>query len=79
VGARTAIQPAGLIQSQSWQVATNADGFRRMTVLAFSNTASGVNGDGALLRITGAWRPVLVSAIASDSLGRVISVNVLEP
>jgi len=75
---RLDIQAAGLAQSQGWQVATSTDASRRVRVIAFSNTTTGVNGDGALLRINGGWRPRLSSATASDSLGRAVPVTLLE-
>lgn len=75
---RANIQAAGLAQSQAWQVATNTDANRQVQVIAFSNSATGVNGDGALLRIQGGRRPQISRATASDSLGRAIPVALLE-
>jgi hypothetical protein len=68
----------GLTVGQNWQLATETGGAPGRKVLAFGNTPVGVNGDGALLRLTGGRKPVLAGAVASDSQGREIPV-VIEP
>jgi hypothetical protein len=67
---RTTVSLEGLAAHAGWQATTGyEDG--RLRVVAFSNTATGVTGDSALLRITGG-APQIVTAVASDSLGREI-------
>jgi hypothetical protein len=68
----------GLAAGQNWQLATETGGAPGRKVLAFGNTPAGLNGDGALLRLTGGRKPVLAGAVASDSQGREIPV-VIEP
>lgn len=68
----------GLTAGQNWQLATETGGAPGRKVLAFGNTPAGLNGDGALLRLTGGRKPVLAGAVASDSQGREIPV-VIEP
>jgi hypothetical protein len=75
---RVDIQAAGLAQSQGWQVSTNSEATRGVRVIAYSNTPSGVDGAGALLRIQGGMRPSISSATASDSLGREIPVTLVQ-
>ena len=73
-GPAAAVAAEGLTADQNWQVFTEGGLSSGQKVLAFSNTPTGVSGDGAVLRITSARRPRLVSAIASDSQGREIPV-----
>jgi len=72
VAPKARVELIGLTAGQSWQAATeHADG-HGLRAVAFSNTAAGISGDGAVLRLSGTGKPKLVNVIASDSQGREI-------
>ncbi len=73
-GPKTRVETAGLAAA-GWQVTTEAGQGSTLRVIALANGATGVSGDGAVLRITGAGNPKLTAAIASDSQGREVPVR----
>ena len=74
-GAKATVSLEGLTAGKNWQAATTLDqGVLR--IVAFSNAAAGVSGDGAVLRITGGGSPHLAAVVAADSLGREIPARV---
>ncbi len=70
----TTVTAAGLA-AQGWQITSDTDHGARVRVIAFSASGAGVNGDGAVLRITGAGSPSLEAIVASDSAGRNIPLR----
>jgi hypothetical protein len=71
-GATAALE--GLTAGKNWQVASNFEkGVLR--IIVYSADATGVSGDGAVLRISGAANPRLMGIIASDARGREIPVR----
>lgn len=72
--ANTTVTAAGLAAS-GWQITSETGHGARMRVIAFSASGAGVNGDGAILRITGAGSPSLEAIVASDSAGRNIPLR----
>ncbi len=74
VGSNPRVSLEGLTAGRNWQAATAShQGTLRIT--AFSNGATGVSGDGVVLRITGGGHPRIKAAVASDSEGREIPVK----
>ncbi|HYS03171.1 MAG TPA: cohesin domain-containing protein, partial [Candidatus Eisenbacteria bacterium] len=71
-GAKATVSLEGLTAGKNWQATTTLDqGVLR--IVAFSNAATGVSGDGAVLRIKGGGSPRLTAIVASDSEGREIA------
>jgi len=70
----TTITAAGLA-AQGWQISSDTAHGARLRVIAFSASGAGVNGDGAVLRISGAGSPSLEAIVASDSAGRNITLR----
>ena len=76
-GPKATVSLEGLTAGRNWQATTTLDqGVLR--IVAFSNDAAGVSGDGAVLRITGAGSPHLAAAVAADSFGREAPVRTRE-
>jgi hypothetical protein len=75
VGPQATVELAGLTAGQGWQATTEHLKGQGMRLVAFSNSASGVSGDGAILRLTDTGRPKLNTVIASDSAGREVPVH----
>ena len=74
VGTKPKVSLEGLTAGHNWQAATATDhGTLRIT--AFSSGATGVSGDGMVLRITGGGHPRIKAVVASDSEGREIPVK----
>ncbi len=69
----TTVTAAGL--AQGWQITSDTGHGSRVRVIAFSASGAGVNGDGAVLRITGAGNPSLEAIVASDSAGRNVTLR----
>ncbi len=73
-GPKATVSLEGLTAGRNWQATTTLDqGVLR--IVAFSNDAAGVSGDGAVLRIKGVGSPHLAAAVAADSQGREIPVR----
>jgi hypothetical protein len=73
-GPRATAALEGLTAGKNWQVASNFDkGVFR--IIVYSADATGVSGDGAVLRISGAANPRMMGIIASDSRGREIPIR----
>ncbi|HYS04994.1 MAG TPA: cohesin domain-containing protein [Candidatus Dormibacteraeota bacterium] len=70
----TTITAAGLA-AQGWQITSDTGHGARLRVILFSASGAGVNGDGAILRITGAGSPSLEAIVLSDSAGRNITLR----
>ncbi len=70
-GPKASVTLEGLTSGSNWQVASR---FHRgvLRVIAYSSNATGVSGDGPVLRISGATRPRLGEVIVSDSRGNEI-------
>jgi len=75
VGPQARIELVGLTAGQGWQATTERLNKHGTRLVAFSNTARGVSGDGAVLRLTDTGRPKLGAVVASDSEGREIPVR----
>ncbi|OLD64258.1 MAG: hypothetical protein AUI47_06910 [Acidobacteria bacterium 13_1_40CM_2_68_5] len=73
-GPKATVSLEGLTAGRNWQATTTLDQ-GVLKIVAFSNAAAGVSGDGAVLRITGGGSPHLGSAVAADSEGREIPVR----
>ena len=73
-GPKATVSLEGLTAGKNWQATTRLDQ-GVLKIVAFSNAAAGVSGDGAVLRITGGGSPHLGSAVAADSEGREIPVR----
>ncbi len=75
VNAHATIELTGLTAGQGWQATTERLDGQKVRLVAFSNSAQGVSGNGAVLRVTDTGKPKLESVVASDSAGREIPVN----
>ena len=75
VGPRATIELTGLTAGQGWQATTERLSGQGMRLVAFSNSARGVSGDGAVLRLIDTGKPKLDAATASDSAGREVPVR----
>jgi len=73
-GPRAKVSLDGLTAGGHWQATTTQEN-GVLRIVAFSNAATGVMGDGAVLRISGGASPRIASVIASDSSGREIAVR----
>jgi hypothetical protein len=73
-GAKEKVSLAGLLAGQGWQAQTTLVQ-DVLTIVTFSNSATGISGDGPVLRISGSGKPRLVSVVASDSSGRAIPLK----
>jgi hypothetical protein len=73
-GPKADVALEGLTAGGDWAVASNLEK-GVLKVIAYSTTASGIAGDGPVLRITGAAAPQLTGVIASDSRGLEIPVR----
>jgi len=73
-GPKATVSLEGLTVGKGWQASTTLDS-GVLRILAFSNSASGLSGDGAVLRISGGGSPRIDSVVAADSLGRDLRVR----
>lgn len=73
-GPKARVSLEGLTTGRNWQASTTLDrGILR--VVAFSNAATGISGNGVVLRITGGGNPKISLVVASDTEGREIPAN----
>jgi len=75
VGPRARIELVGLTAGRGWQATTERLKGQGMRLVALSNAATGVSGNGAVLRISLTGKPKLGAVIASDSTGREVPVR----
>jgi cohesin domain-containing protein len=73
-GQKARVSLEGLTAGKNWQASTSLiQGVLKFA--AFSNSATGISGDGVVLRITGGGHPRITSVVAADSEGREIPTH----
>jgi len=70
-GPQASVSIEGLTAAKNWQGSTTLN-HGVLRVVMFSNAATGISGDGVVLRIKGGGSPSITSVVASDSEGRAV-------